>query len=71
MDIKLNYVFALILTQVFVFDQTKNNLLGIFHESLGPQKAFQIWWMGFLMENLGQCKLAFFPKLYLLQIKNF
>ena len=54
MDIKLNYVYALALTQIFVYDQTKNFLLGIFHESLGPQKAFQFWWMGFLVENLGQ-----------------
>lgn len=54
MDIKLNYVYALILSQVFVFDQTKNVLLGIFHESLGPHKSFQIWWFGFLVENLGK-----------------
>ena len=55
MDIKLNYVFALILSQVFVYDQTKNVFLGLFYESLGPQKAFQIWWFGFLVENLGYC----------------
>ena len=47
MDIKLNYVFALILSQVFVYDQTKNVFIGIFYESLGPEKAFKIWWLGF------------------------
>ena len=57
MDIKLNYVFALILSQVFVYDQTKNVFIGIFYESLGPEKAFKIWWLGFLMDNfLSQCK---------------
>ena len=57
MDIKLiNYINALILSQVFVYDQTKNVFIGIFYEYLRPERAFKIWWLGFLMENLGQCK---------------
>ena len=71
MDIKLNYVYALALSQVFVYDQTKNLLLGIFYESLGPQKAFHFWWTGFLVENLGQCNVALFSNLYNQRIYSF
>ena len=57
MDIKLNYVYALVVSQVVLFDQTKNVFIEIFYESLGPEKAFHIWWLGFLVENLGWCNI--------------
>ena len=54
LGIKLNYFYVIILNQALVFDQIKQSLIETFYDTLSLETAFQYFWLGFVMDNLGE-----------------
>ena len=54
LDLKLHYGYAVaLIVGAVLVDQGKHILLEIFYWRLGPDAAFHIWLLVFLLENLG------------------
>ena len=59
LDLKLHYGYAVALVVGTVLvDQGKHILLEIFYWRLGPDAAFHIWILVFLLENLGRYSIS-------------
>ena len=53
-----------VVMSVFI-DQIKNWILEAYHQQLGPDMTFIIWWLSFYFENIGnELKFSNFPVLF-------
>ena len=60
LDLKLHYCYAVaLIVGTVLVDQGKHILLEIFYWRLGPDAAFHIWILVFLLENLGRYSICY------------
>ena len=54
LDLRLHYVYTMCLTGgVGILNQVKHGVLEITYHWIGPEDAFSVWTLEFLLENLG------------------
>ena len=54
LGIRLNYVYAMVINQTSLFHDFKQILIEIFYNSLDLKQAYYYFWLGFLVENIGE-----------------
>ena len=60
-DIKIQFCYTFLLNHINSLDQVLNLILELNYENIGPTKAFNVWWLFFLVEKFGKaCNLVFF-----------
>ena len=53
-DLKVHFIYAMCLTLTsLMIDQMKHFALELFYDWLGPETAFHIWWLFFILEFIG------------------
>ena len=53
-DLKVHFIYAMCLTLTsLMVDQMKHFALELFYDWLGPETAFHIWWLFFILEFIG------------------
>ena len=55
-DIKVHFCYTILLNHMMNVDQFMNFYIQIYYPSIGPIKAFDLWWSVFVFENLGEKK---------------
>ena len=57
-DIKLHFLYTILLNCLNPIDQIVNLYIQSYYQNLGPFRAFNIWWLTFVWENLGECQFS-------------
>ena len=66
----MHYVYTMCLTGgVGILNQVKHGVLEINYHWIGPEDAFSVWTLEFLLENLGS-KIYYYVILQMLRILN-
>ena len=54
LDLKVHYIYSMYLTlMTIIIDQMKHIALELFYDQLGPETAFHIWLLFFVLEFIG------------------
>ena len=53
-SLKHQYIWTNSVVLAVFVDQIKNWLLQAYHQDLGPELTFKLWWFSFYLENLGR-----------------
>ena len=60
-DLKVHFIYAMCLTLTsLMMDQMKHFALELFYDWLGPETAFHIWWLFFILEFIGASGKTFY-----------
>ena len=58
LGIKLNFFYVIILNQALVFDQIKQTIIETYYDTLTLETAFHYFWLGFVINNLGELVIS-------------
>ena len=68
LGIKLNYLYVIILNQALMFDQIKQSIIETYYDTLTLETAFHYFWLGFVIDNLGELVILIYTYSYPIHI---